>query len=41
MNKDTIKTINEKKIEKEYKKRLRLYRDKKLKDRNVLLKVIK
>ena len=36
-----IKIINEKKIEKEYKKKLRLYRDKKLKDRNVLLKVIK
>ena len=41
MNKDMIKIINEKKIEKEYKKKLRLYRDKKLKDRNVLLKVIK
>ena len=41
MNKDMIKIINEKKIEKEYKKRLRVYRDKKLKDRNVLLKVIK
>ena len=41
MNKDMIKIINEKKIGKEYKKRLRVYRDKKLKDRNVLLKVIK
>ena len=30
-----------KRKKKEYKKRLRVYRDKKLKDRNVLLKVIK